>query len=367
MPWRVGPRVVAAAGAKAGHNRDTTRGMNMADFVSGYNIVRKLGDGARSQVFRVVRPETGEVFALKRVIRESHEDTRFLDQAINEHETSRLFSHAYLRKSIDLKRLRRLFKLVEVQVVMVFVDGTSLDKCRPERIDKTAELFLKVAEGLDYMHERGFLHTDIKPSNILMTYDGGVKIIDFGQSCEIGFKKPRIQGTPDYIAPEQVERRSLRQSTDVFNLGATLYWALTGKTYPTVIQKNRRRQETRGLSSIPTPQEVNSKIPIGLSQLVMECCRYDRSLRPNDMKEIINRLKTAQHVLTKRRDAGHDLSIRQTPRPRDKPAKSDRHATRSARSAGDDANSDDSYDDSAFSDGSPDTDPGQGPIHGGSS
>ncbi|MFQ5502049.1 MAG: serine/threonine protein kinase [Phycisphaerae bacterium] len=264
----------------------------MADFVTGYNIIRKLGDGARSEVYRVVRPDTGEVFSLKRVTREDHEDTRFLDQVIREHEIAGRFEHENLRKSFELRRIKKLFRLVEVHVLMEFVDGVSLDKCRPDRIDKAVDLLGKVAQGLDHMHARGFLHTDIKPSNILVTFDGAIKIIDFGQSCEIGFRKPRIQGTPDYIAPEQVERHSLSRQTDVFNLGATLYWALTGKTYPTVIGKHGKRREVDHRVLPPAPSELDPRVPETLSNLAMECCRYERTLRPKDMAEVVERLKT---------------------------------------------------------------------------
>ena len=225
----------------------------MADFVAGYNIIKKLGDGARSQVYQVVHPETGEVFALKRVTRDPHEDTRFLDQAINEHEISIRFEHPFLRVSLELRRIRKMLKLNETQTIMEYVDGTGMDRARPNRIDKTLQIFMQVAEGLHHMHERGYLHTDIKPNNILLTIHGGVKIIDFGQACEIGFRKPRIQGTPDYIAPEQVNRKTLGKPTDVFNLGATLYWALTGQTYPTVITKQGKRQEVPDQATIPTP------------------------------------------------------------------------------------------------------------------
>lgn len=272
----------------------------MTDFVSGYNVIKKLGDGARSQVYQVVRPSTGEVFALKRVVRESHEDTRFLEQAIAEHRIAGQLSHVYLRKAFELKRIRRLFKLAEVHVIMEFVEGVSLDKCRPDAIAKAVDLFLKVAEGLHHMHENGFIHTDLKPNNLLLQYDGQIKIIDFGQSCEIGTKKPRIQGTPDYIAPEQVERRTLTQQTDVFNLGATLYWTLTGQAYPTAISKKRRQQDVRRPTAVPTPQEVNPDTPSVLSRLVMECCRYERHRRPSGMRDVIGRLEIAHHLLTKR-------------------------------------------------------------------
>jgi len=282
----------------------------VSDFPSGYSVIKKLGDGARSQVYEVSRIDTGEFFALKRVLREAHEDCRFLDQAIKEYEVSSRLDHPCLRKSFELTRIRKLLKLVEVQVVMEYVDGISLDKRRPQRIDETVDLFLKVAEGLDAMHQDQWLHTDIKPNNILVTAEGKVKIIDYGQSCEIGFRKPRIQGTPDYIAPEQVERRHLTQQTDVFNFGATLYWALTGETYPTVITKKGRQDDpaVARRRAVPPPQALNPDIPSALSKLVMECCLYEQSRRPRDMKEVISRLEVVHHVLGKRRQAGADMT-----------------------------------------------------------
>jgi serine/threonine protein kinase len=159
------------------------------------------------------------------------------------------------------------------------------------------------------MHEANYLHTDIKPNNILITLTNGVKIIDFGQSCPIGFRKARIQGTPDYIAPEQVRRRPLTRQTDVFNLGATLYWALTGQAYPTMITKRGRHRDAGALlkKPVPTPQDINPEIPSALSRLVMESCADDPNRRPRDMKEVIGRLEMARHVLGKRKRAGHDL------------------------------------------------------------
>lgn len=269
----------------------------MADGVSGYNIIAKLGDGARSQVYRVVRPDTGEVFALKRVIREPDEDTRFLDQAINEFHIANTVAHPYLRKAFELKRVRKLLKLVEVQVIMEFVDGTSLDKTRPNQIDRTIDIFLKIADGLRAMHEKGFLHTDIKPNNVLLAFDGTIRIIDFGQCCKIGFQKERIQGTPDYIAPEQVDREHLTPQTDVYNLGATLYWAITGKAFPTVLSKAGKKVDGQILTP-PSPIELNAEVPPGLSKLVMDCCEHDRKHRPRNMKEVIYRLELIQHVMT---------------------------------------------------------------------
>ena len=288
----------------------------MADLVSGYNIVEKLGIGARSLIYHVINPNTGEIFALKRVIREENEDTRFLEQAITEFEVSSKFSHPTLRKSIECKRFRKWMKLAEVQVIMEYVNGVSLEKRRPERIDDAVNLFIKLAEGLDVIHKAGYVHADIKPNNIILT-DDGPKIIDFGQSCPIGFIKPRIQGTPDYIAPEQVKRRHLTAQTDVYNLGATLYWALTGQTFPTLISRKGKSDEftiATGAGT-PSPHQLNPAVPAVLSRLVMESCAFRRSDRPNDMKDVIKRLEMAQHVMAKRSAGEPEADVVETPVP----------------------------------------------------
>ncbi len=155
------------------------------------------------------------------------------------------------------------------------------------------------------MHDGGFLHTDIKPTNIMITQEGSVKIIDFGQSCPIHHRKERIQGTPDYIAPEQVRRMALDQRTDVFNLGATMYWVLTSEKYPTEI----RGTDSRGGISLVTsdrpltPIELNDKIPLALSKLVMECCRENPEERPADMVQVSATLRVVQKLWQKQREA----------------------------------------------------------------
>ncbi len=268
----------------------------MADFISGYNIVKKLGDGARSQVYEVVDPESKEIFTLKRVIRAEHEDARFLQQAIAEYEVSQKVKHESLRQVFELKRIRKWMKLTEVHLVMEYINGVGLDKLRLGSIVATIDCFIRVAEGLHAMHEAGYLHLDIKPNNIMITRNGQEKIIDLGQSCLIGSRKPRIQGTPDYIAPEQVERRHLSRQTDVFNLGATLYWALTGKAYPTMIAKSGKRIDSKYLRQkrVPSPEELNPKVPTALSRLVMESCAYASHERPQDMRQVIKRLELAR-------------------------------------------------------------------------
>ncbi len=117
-----------------------------------------------------------------------------------------------------------VFKVSEAFMLMELVDGKPLDVRPPNSLMETVDTFIKVAEGLKALHLMGWVHCDIKPNNILRNERGEVKVIDFGQSCKIGTVKERIQGTPDYISPEQVSRRPVAIQTDVYNLGATLYW-----------------------------------------------------------------------------------------------------------------------------------------------
>src|SRR5690606_35077399 len=109
-------------------------------------------------------------------------------------------------------------------VLMEMVDGLTLEHYVPDNLIELCRIFQQTALGLHAMHEAGYVHADIKPNNILFMDDQRVKIIDFGQSCKADTVKDRIQGTPDYIAPEQVLRRAITPQTDVFNLGATMYW-----------------------------------------------------------------------------------------------------------------------------------------------
>ena len=112
-----------------------------------------------------------------------------------------------------------------------------------------------------------------------------------GQSCKLGDVKKRIQGTPDYIAPEQVRREHLSHRTDIFNLGATMYWALTGKNVPTLIpQKNEYGVVLQDNETLKAPHELYPRIPKPLSDLVISCVKDRPSDRPANMNEIIAHL-----------------------------------------------------------------------------
>lgn len=262
--------------------------------LNGYRNLSQIGVGARSSITQVVRVTTGQFFALKRVVRREPDDDCFLQQVEIEYEVSSNVDHPNLRKSYQLRRIKKWFKVNELLLLMEFVSGKTLEQARPTDIAETIAIFRKVAAGLDALHEFGYVHADIKPNNILLTDKGGVKIIDFGQSCRMGFKKDRIQGTPDYIAPEQVRRLPLDRRTDVFNFGATLYWVLTNKAFPTDIRQNVRPGSHEILGAKRAPKDLVPTVPAALSTLAMDCLASNPEDRPVNMNQLIARLDVVE-------------------------------------------------------------------------
>lgn len=273
--------------------------------LAGYRITRQIGTGAGSKIYSAVELKTGRTVAVKHIVRETAEDDRFIAQAENEYKVSSTLNHPCLRHSYAIQRIRKRLQVKELVLAMEYVDGLNLEKARPNRLKTFLILFHKVAKGLNAMHKAGFVHTDIKPTNIMIGQGGVVKIIDFGQSCRIHHRKERIQGTPDYIAPEQVQRLPLDQHTDVFNLGATMYWVLTSEKYPTAIRGPDFRGGINVVTSDKpiTPIEHNEKIPVSLSTLVMECCRDNPAERPADMGQVIARLAVVEKIWKKYRES----------------------------------------------------------------
>jgi len=281
----------------------------MAQKLLHYDVLEKLGEGARSIIYRVSDPETRQEYALKHVLRADQKDIRFIEQMETEFEISRQFTHPNLRRTFDLKIAKTmLLKVNEAFLLMELVEGKALDVELPPSMIDLVDTFIQAAQGLRAMHAMGFVHCDIKPNNILRNSKGMVKVIDYGQSCRIGTIKERIQGTPDFIAPEQVARRPVTVQTDVFNLGATLYWALTGRHIPTLYTVNKKGENSFLLDArIDTPQDLNNKVPPALSNLVVECISTRPQKRPADMDQVLTRLELSKHILQKAINPQHGL------------------------------------------------------------
>ena len=272
--------------------------------LDGFTIIRKLGTGARSTIFLALDEGSGQTVALKRSVYEKPEDERIFEQITTEYEVSKAVDHPYLRKCYKLIKLRKMLKVKELLLSMEMFEGETLEKTRTLSLGDVLLVFRMVATGLGAMHQCGYIHCDIKPNNILINSSGSIKIIDLGQSCKIGTIKPRIQGTPDYIAPEQVKRQHLDQRTDIFNLGATMYWAVTGKNVPTMIPQNNDLSAMAGQRDFPAPHEVHRKIPLGVSKLIVDCVKEEPQRRPNSMPELVSRLDLLIHSIFAKKIGG---------------------------------------------------------------
>jgi len=255
-----------------------------------FEVLSLLGYGARSTIYAVTENKSKQVYALKRVMRRSEDDDRFIEQAEQEFAICSQFNHVALRKSHRMIKRRKFLKINELYLLMDFFDGTALDAERPPSMAALIHVFIQVAEGLHAMHRLGFVHADIKPNNILVNDKLQAKIIDFGQSCAIGTMKTRIQGTPDYIAPEQVAREPLSAQTDIFNLGASMYWCVTDRYIPTTLPR-RDGYVARVSGPLVTPHEVNPQVPLALSRLILDCVKPKPDSRPSDMNVVRARLE----------------------------------------------------------------------------
>ena len=266
-----------------------------------YEVLGTLGEGAGSVIYRVVDRTTGREYALKHVVRDTDKDIRFVEQMTAEFELSKQFNHPNLRRSYDLKiNKTMLLKTAEAFLVMELVEGRALDQHLPPALTDVVDTFIHAAQGLKYMHAMGYVHCDIKPNNILRAGTGSVKVIDYGQSAKIGTVKERIQGTPDYIAPEQVARKPISVQTDIFNLGATMYWAIAGTHIPTLYTVNKKGENSFLVDDrFKTPQELNPKVPNALSNLIMECVATQPRNRPSNMDQVVTRLELTRFTLNR--------------------------------------------------------------------
>jgi len=272
--------------------------------LEGYDVLAEIGRGAASIIYLVQEPKTKQIWALKQVRMNGPKDQRFLDQAEREYQVAQKVKNPLIRH-IDkiIKNRVRLVSVNEIILVMEYVDGVSTEHHPPATFEQALEIFTQTARGLDHMHGCGFVHADMKPNNVVVNERGEVKIIDLGQACPIGTVKERIQGTPDFIAPEQVHLREITPKTDIYNMGATMYWVLTQKYIPTALAKGDSLVGSLDDNFIekPTPiRELNPRIPERLANLIMKCVEVDPANRPGSMFDVVEVLNQVRDELRPR-------------------------------------------------------------------
>jgi serine/threonine protein kinase len=278
-----------------------------------YEVLGHIGDGAGSTIYVVSHPATKQLYALKHVVRKSDKDDRFIEQLETEFEVGNKVNSPGLRRSIDFKVNRTMLRrATDAALILELFDGVSLESHIPRHLVDVVDTFIQTAQALTALHNLGYVHCDLKPNNILRdSATKKVKVIDLGQAAKIGTVKTRIQGTPDYIAPEQVKCLPVTVKTDVFNFGATMYFTLCGKKLPTLFTIKKGDNSFLVDSKIDSPRDLNPHIPEPLSNMVMECVRTNPAKRPEDMVDLTRRLEVIEHTL--RRDAQKRASAAASP------------------------------------------------------
>ncbi len=277
----------------------------MTDDLFGYKVVAMLGEGARSKLYAVKDRQSGATYALKHVVFDESrdKDDRFLKQVETEYTTLRELDHPAIRKMIALKRARPLVKVMEVALVLEMIDSETLEEAPPKLLRDYVRIFAEVAEGLAHMHEKGFVHADMKTGNIMMPVGRAsarmAKVIDLGQSCKTGTIKPRFQGSPGYMAPEQAAKEAIVERTDIYNFGATMYRALVRDYAETVLvpgqSKSRKPEEVP--ATIPASERV-AGLSSELSVLVAECLQLKIDRRVSSMQKVAEKLRSLESTVT---------------------------------------------------------------------
>ena len=177
-------------------------------------------------------------------------------------------------------------------MLIEYVSGKTLDAVRIPQ-DQLVPVFVQIAAGLMHMHHRGVFHADLKPNNILYGKRGEVKIIDYGLAWIKGRPKDRVQGTPEYMAPETARNRVINERTDIYNFGATMYRLTTMKLPPAaIVGAESLRMTAKAFSSMLTPvEELNKSAPKSLCDLIQKCLSYDPERRPERMGIVLDDLK----------------------------------------------------------------------------
>lgn len=270
--------------------------------IPNYRIIEKLGIGAQTRVYRARCMPTGKDYTLKIVKIVNPEDASFIDLLKAEHAIGSVIDHPAIRKVYELRLLRQRFRVRGAVVFMEYINGITLaDKEFRRSLDETLAIFEEVAAGLHAMHLAGYVHADLKPTNIMVTTDGAVKLIDLGQSAKIFEPKAKIQGTVDYMAPEQVQRGKLDQRTDVFGLGATLHKVLTGRAIPTDMNQTVNLQSNTPLvRRQDESKSIANEFPACITRMISDCCQYDPAARISDMVAVRERIGLARAIIAKK-------------------------------------------------------------------
>ena len=261
----------------------------MLERIGNCRIVEEVASGGMAVVYRAVQDPLGRTVAIKALKSSAATEENVATRFEREAKSLAMLQHENIIHVYDFHRERgALF------IVMEYVQGIDLydllDKCGRLPYDVAAIIAMQVARALDYVHYRSIVHRDIKPANVMLSRQGGVKVMDFGIARDTNFgdltEAGTGIGTPAYMSPEQVLGDKLDARSDIFSLGVVLYQMVTGKK-PFVEDEKRSAMHKIRLEKHVGVRKLNPEIPRELERVIDKCLEK----QPRD------RWRSAQHVV----------------------------------------------------------------------
>ena len=237
---------------------------------------------------------------IKRILDHLGENEEFVEMFIDEAKISVALQHPNIIRIYDFGKL-----LDNYFIAMECVHGKDvrniLRKLSHQRrflpLEYAAFIAFEACKGLEYAHRKsdmqgeafGIVHRDISPSNILVAYEGGVKIADFGiakaESNSYATQAGVLKGKFEYMSPEQAVGKELDYRSDLFSLGIVMHEMITGRRLFKCDNEMETLQKIRDVA-VERPMEANPRVPLELDRIVMKCLARDRDERYQSARQI---------------------------------------------------------------------------------
>ncbi|MFH1681745.1 MAG: protein kinase [Candidatus Eisenbacteria bacterium] len=260
--------------------------------ISHYRVLEKLGEGGMGVVYKAEDTKLGRTVALKFLPPELTKDPEAKQRFVHE---------AQAASALDHPNICTIHEIDEVEgltfISMACIEGESLKKkiqAGPLPIDEAIGVAIQVAEGLEEAHEKGIVHRDIKPDNVMVTPKGQAKIMDFGLARSSGkttlTKEGTTLGTVAYMSPEQARGEAVDHRTDIWSLGVVLYEMITGR--PPFKGDHEPAIVYSILNEDPEPPTaLRTGVPMDLERTVRRCLEKDPGERYQTAGDLAAKLR----------------------------------------------------------------------------
>ena len=256
-----------------------------------YEIINRIGSGGMADVYKAMDEKLNRMVAVKVLKPEFREDKTFIAKFRTEAQAAAGLSHPNVVNVFDVGEDRGVY-----YIVMELVEGITLKDYINRKgklsVKEATSIAIQVSMGLEAAHNRGIVHRDVKPQNIIISTDGKVKLSDFGiaKATSSNTISSNVMGSVHYSSQEQVRGGYSDYKSDIYSLGITLYEMVTGRVPfdgdTTVAIAIKHLQE-----EIEAPSKYTPNLPFSLEQIILKCTQKSPDRRYKNMAELIDDLK----------------------------------------------------------------------------